>query len=162
MYDMPAYKDQDAERIEAFIHAHPFAFISGCDAEGRPVATQAPVFIEQQGGQKVLSGHIMKNTDHHKAFVQNPNVLVVFTGAHCYVSATWYNNPNVASTWNFMSVHARGKIRFFEGEAREDALRKVSLHFFRWNLPPQPRPPRPSHTKARSTRAGRPTRAMRT
>ena len=71
----------------------------------------------------------MKNTDHHKAFLHNENVLVVFTGHHTYVSATWYSNPYQASTWNYMSVHARGIMRFLDEAALEDVLRKTSLHF---------------------------------
>ena len=38
---------------------------------------------------------MMKNTDHHKAFAQNENVLVIFTGPHCYVSASWYVKKEV-------------------------------------------------------------------
>ena len=40
----------------------------------------------------------MKNTDHHKAFLHNDNVLVIFTGNHTYVSGTLYSNPHTAST----------------------------------------------------------------
>ena len=71
----------------------------------------------------------MKNTDHHRAFLHNENVLVVFTGNHTYVSATWYSNPHLASTWNYMSVHVKGVIRFLDYAALEDVLRKTSLHF---------------------------------
>jgi transcriptional regulator len=129
MYDLPYYKEKSEEVIKQFIDENPFAFLSGCDVENKPVATQVPVFIEQEGGKKILRGHIMKNTDHHKAFLHNPNVLVVFTGHHTYVSATWYSNPHQASTWNYMSVHARGVIRFLNDEALADVLRKTTLHF---------------------------------
>jgi transcriptional regulator len=126
---MPAYKDNDPTAIQAFIDAHPFAFVSGCDAENHPIATQVPVFVEEEAGRMVLRGHIMRNTDHHRAFLYNPNVLVVFTGPHTYVSGTWYSDPNVASTWNFMSVHVRGTIRFLDDAALERVLRKTSMHF---------------------------------
>ena len=110
-----------------------FAFISGCDAENKPVATQIPMFIEEKNDKQILRGHIMKNTDHHKAFVFNPNVLAVFSGHHTYVSATWYDNPHTASTWNYMSVHAKGIIHFLDDDALEDILRKTSLHFEGYN-----------------------------
>jgi transcriptional regulator len=129
MYDLPAYKDNDPAAIQAFIDAHPFAFVSGCDADNKPVATQVPVFVEEEQGQKVLRGHIMRNTKHHRAFLHNPNVLVVFTGPHTYVSATWSSNPNIASTWNYMSVHVQGRIQFLDDAALERVLRKTSLHF---------------------------------
>ena len=72
---------------------------------------------------------MMRSTDHQKAFLYNPNVLAVFTGKHSYVSATWYSNPHQASTWNYMSVHVKGVIRFLDEEGLEDVLRKTTLHF---------------------------------
>lgn len=129
MYDLPYHKEQNEQRIWEFIDQHPFAFVTGCDSENKPVATQVPVFIEERNGRKILRGHIMKHTDHHKAFLHNENVLVVFTGHHTYVSATWYSNPHLASTWNYMSVHVKGIIRFLDYAALEDVLRMTSLHF---------------------------------
>lgn len=129
MYNLPYHKEPNEKVINEFIAEHPFAFLTGCDHDNKPVATQIPVFMEEINGRKILSGHIMKNTDHHKAFLHNSNVLVVFTGNHTYVSGTWYSNPYTASTWNYMSVHAKGIIRFLEGKALEEMLRKTSLHF---------------------------------
>ncbi|HNQ13174.1 MAG TPA: FMN-binding negative transcriptional regulator [Bacteroidia bacterium] len=133
MYDLPYYKEKDEKVIFDFIARYPFAFISGCDSNQKPVATQIPVFIEEQNGKRFLRGHIMKNTDHHKAFIHNENVLVVFTGHHTYVSGTWYSNPHTPSTWNYMSVYASGKIRFLDDEALIQALRLTSLHFEAYN-----------------------------
>ena len=129
MYDLPHYKEQDPQVIKEFIDQHPFAFLTGCDSDNKPVATQVPVFIEERNGRKILSGHIMRNTDHHKAFLHNEHVLVVFTGPHTYVSATWYSNPHLASTWNYMSVHAKGIISFLDEAALEEILQKTTLHF---------------------------------
>lgn len=129
MYDLPYHKEKNPQVIKEFVDRHPFAFLTGCDSANKPVVTQVPVFIEEKDGKKVLRGHIMKNTDHHEAFLHNSNVLVVFTGHHTYVSATWYSNPYLPSTWNYMSVHAKGIIRFLDEAALEDVLRKTSLHF---------------------------------
>lgn len=129
MYDLPYHKEQNEQIVKEFIDQHPFAFLSGCDSQNRPIATQVPVFMEEKDGRKMLSGHIMKNTDHHKAFLNNSNVLVVFTGNHTYVSGTWYSDPYTASTWNYMSAHAQGIIRFLDDTALEEVLRKTTLHF---------------------------------
>jgi transcriptional regulator len=129
MYDLPYHKENDERVINEFIGKYPFAFLSGCDSANKPVATQVPVFIEEKDGRKILRGHIMKNTDHHKAFMQHENVLVVFTGHHTFVSGTWYSNPHTPSTWNYMSVHAKGIIRFLDDAALVEALRMTSLHF---------------------------------
>ncbi len=61
--------------------------------------------------------------------MHNQNVLAVFTGANTYVSATWYSDPNLASTWNYMSVHARGVIRFLDTAGTEAVLQRTSLYF---------------------------------
>ena len=75
MYDLPYYKEKNHAVVKQFIDDNPFAFISGCDSANKPVATQVPVFIEQVDGKQILRGHIMKNTDHHKAFMENSNGL---------------------------------------------------------------------------------------
>jgi transcriptional regulator len=129
MYNLPYFKENDQQVVLEFIHEHPFAFICGCDENSKPVATQIPVFIEERNGKLYLSGHMMKQTDHHKAFEKNPSVLCVFTSHHTYVSATWYSNPNQASTWNYMSVHVKGQLKFLDENALIDVLRKTSLHF---------------------------------
>lgn len=129
MYNLPYHKEQNEQIIKEFVGQYPFAFLTGCDSENRPVATQVPVFIEEKDDRKILRGHIMKNTDHHKAFLHNENVLAVFTGKHTYVSGTWYSNPYTASTWNYMSVHVKGIIRFLDDSALEDVLRMTTLHF---------------------------------
>ena len=129
MYNLPYFKEQDAEVVLQFMREHPFVFISGVDPNNKPVATQVPVFIDEKDGKLFLTGHIMRNTDHHKAFEQNPNVLAVFTGPHAYVSATWYDNPKQASTWNYMSVHAKGTLRFGDADALITVLKRLTLHY---------------------------------
>jgi transcriptional regulator len=133
MYDLPYHKERNEQTIKEFVDGHPFAFLIGCSAENKPVATQVPLFFQEQNGRRTLSGHIMKNTDHHKAFIHNKNVLAVFTGHHTYVSGTWYSNPYTASTWNYMSVHMKGLIRFLDSNALEEMLRKTTLHFEKYN-----------------------------
>jgi len=129
MYNLPYHKEQNEAVIKEFVEQYPFAFLTGCESENKPIATQVSVFIEDKGDKKILRGHIMKNTDHHKAFLHNENVLAVFTGKHTYVSGSWYSNPYTASTWNYMSVHVKGIMRFLDDSALEDVLRMTTLHF---------------------------------
>jgi transcriptional regulator len=133
MYNLPHHKENNEQVISEFIARYPFAFLAGCDSESKPIATQVPVFIEESNGRKILRGHIMKGTDHHKAFLHNQDVLVVFTGHHSYVSGTWYSNPYTPSTWNYMSVHVKGVIRFLDDAALIDVLRMTTLHFENYN-----------------------------
>ena len=116
MYNLPYYKEKDPALVLDFMKQHSFAMLIGADEENRPVATQIPFLFVEREGLLFLQGHIMKGNDHHKAFEQNNQVLAVFTGPHTYVSASWYSNPQQASTWNYMSVHAKGELRFLNEE----------------------------------------------
>lgn len=68
-----------------------------------------------------------KTIDHCKVFQKNPQVLSVFTGPNGYVSASWCVNSNKGSTWNYMSVHAEGKLSFFEGEKLVSLMKTFTL-----------------------------------
>jgi len=129
MYNLPYFKEQDQEVVLQFMRDHPFVFLTGVNEENKPVATQVPVFIDERDGKLFLTGHIMRNNDHHKAFGKNPNVLAVFTGPHTYVSATWYDDPRQASTWNYMSVHAKGTLRFGDYNDLVAILKRLTLHY---------------------------------
>jgi transcriptional regulator len=112
MYDIPYFKADHPEEVLAYMRAHPFALICGADENGKPVATQVPFLFEQREDKLFLQGHFMKKQDHTNTFFQNPNALIVFSGAHTYVSASWYENKQIASTWNYQSVQAAGTLRF--------------------------------------------------
>jgi transcriptional regulator len=129
MYNLSYFKEGDQEVVLEFMRKHPFVFLTGVNEENKPVATQVPVFIDEKDGKLYLTGHIMRNTDHHKAFEKNKNVLAVFTSPHVYVSGTWYDNPHQASTWNYMSVHAKGSITFGNKEDLVAILKRLTLHY---------------------------------
>lgn len=129
MYVLPYFMEKDYAKIRSFIEAHPFAVIAGVEASHQPVATQLPLLIAEKEGALTFRGHLMRQTDHHKAFEQNHNVLVLFPGPHTYVSASWYTNPQQGSTWNYMTVHARGEIRFLQQNDLIDILRATTTRF---------------------------------
>ncbi len=129
MYNLSYFKEKDKQRIFQFLHDYPFAFLTGSFQDGSQVATQIPMLVEEQDGQWVLQGHIMRKTDHHKAFEENPQALAMFTGPHTYVSGSWYANSHIASTWNYMSVHIKGKISFLPEADLISLLQKLTLHF---------------------------------
>ena len=129
MYHFSYFKEKEKQVLLDFMQQHPFAFLTGSFTSGKQVATQVPILIEEREGELYLQGHIMRNTDHHKALVENPQVLLVFTGPSCYVSASWYSNPQIGSTWNYMSVHIGGNIRFMNNDELTVFMRKMTLKF---------------------------------
>ncbi|MBV6479176.1 MAG: Protease synthase and sporulation protein PAI 2 [Ignavibacteria bacterium] len=129
MYNLSYFKENDKHILLQFLHKHPFALLTGSFNDGRQVATQVPMLVEENNEVLILHAHIMKNTDHYKAFLENPQALAVFTGPNAYVSASWYSNPHIGSTWNYMSVHLKGNIRFKEENELRALLRKLTLRF---------------------------------
>lgn len=125
MYKFSYYTEQDDEKVIAFMKENAFALITGT-GEKYPVATQIPLHIKVVDGKIFLEGHMMRKTDHHLAFEKNNNVLVLFTGPHCFVSANWYTDPSIGSTWNYMTVHAKGKISFVDEVATAQMVKVLS------------------------------------
>lgn len=133
MYNLTYFKEKEKQTLVKFMEDNRFAFMTGSFLSGIQVATQIPVLLEERNGELYLQGHIMRNTDHHKAFVENPNALLVFTGPNCYVSASWYSNPQVGSTWNYMSVHVGGQVSFMTNEELIQFMRKLTLKMEKGN-----------------------------
>ncbi|NML23173.1 hypothetical protein HHL16_20010 [Pseudoflavitalea sp. G-6-1-2] len=129
MYNLPQYVEKDAAELLSFMQQHPFATLIGSDADGCPVATQVPLLIRKEGEEIRLLGHIMRKTDHHLAFEQNPRVLALFTSPHCYVSPSWYSNQRSGGTWNYMTVHARGTVSFTSDAELAAILRETQNSF---------------------------------
>ena len=129
MYNLPYFKEKDPAVVKAFMRANPFVFLAGVSATDEPVASQVPVLIEERGDKLFLMGHVMRKTDHHLAFEQNPNALAVFTGSHTYVSASWYTNQQTGSTWNYMSVHAKGLLAFVDDTVLLNILTRLTALF---------------------------------
>lgn len=134
MYNYPHYKEHDRDKVIEFMRNYPFITLIGIDKTGSVELTQIPVLIAENETGIFLQGHIARNSTHHKAFEENRQVLALFTGPHTYVSGSWYTgNPRQASTWNYISVHARGKIKFMDAIHLTELLKKLSLHFENYN-----------------------------
>ncbi|MDQ2720827.1 MAG: FMN-binding negative transcriptional regulator [Bacteroidota bacterium] len=125
MYKLPYFTEPDEEKVFGLIQETTFSLVTGI-YKNFPVATHVPLEIKKHNGKIVFTGHMMKETDHYKAFSENENVLVIFSGPHCYVSASWYVKKNVASTWNYMDVHAKGKIKFTDNNGTKKIIEDIT------------------------------------
>jgi len=128
MYAPKRYQETERDNIIEFMEAHPFATLIS-QAEGKSYATQIPVILEEREGVLYLQGHVSVHTDHYPALEQNNDVLLLFTGAHCYVSASWYAERGQASTWNYMTVQARGTLRMFDYDGSLELLKTLTHHY---------------------------------
>jgi transcriptional regulator len=115
MFKVKRYQAKDQQEILKMMQDNPFAIIAGYGADGYPVATHVPVEAELKAdGKFIITGHFSRATDHAKAFEANPSALVIFTGPHAYISASWYTDTRMASTWNYLTVHAKGQLKYLD------------------------------------------------
>jgi len=113
MYIPKLYREEDREKILEFLKRNNFPALVTYDGE-KPIATHLPVeVVEAEDGALTIFGHISRANPQWKSF-GDQEVLIIFQGAHTYISPRWYDHVNVP-TWNYMMVHLYGKVRLVEG-----------------------------------------------
>ncbi|MCE9645289.1 MAG: FMN-binding negative transcriptional regulator [Chloroflexi bacterium] len=123
MYIPKLYREEDRAEIMGFLQKNNFPALVTHDGR-RPVATHLPVeVLEEAGGALTVLGHMSRANPQWKSF-GDQEVLLIFQGAHTYISPRWYNHVNVP-TWNYMMVHVYGKARLVEGAELHDLLSRL-------------------------------------
>jgi transcriptional regulator len=115
MYIPDIYRNENQNEILRFIEENSFAILVN-QFNSKINATHIPLFIEKSNdNQLILSGHISKLNTQCENFAENGNVLAIFSGAHSYISSSWYDYEEVP-TWNYLAVHVEGKIEILNQE----------------------------------------------
>ena len=114
MYISKLYREEDRIKILEFLKQNEFATLVTYDGE-KPTASHLLFEVTEEGESLFLNGHTSKANPLWRTFEKNPEVLVIFQGAHTYISPTWYNHVNVP-TWNYQAVHVYGSPRIVTGE----------------------------------------------
>lgn len=124
MYTPEIYKNENQEEIKKFLQENSFGILIN-QTNGKLWATHIPLELDtNENGATILSGHISKENPQWNGFIDNKQVLAVFSGPHSYISSSWYDHENVP-TWNYIAVHVYGKIKIIEGEAVIESLKKL-------------------------------------
>jgi transcriptional regulator len=117
------YREEDREKILEFLRQNNFPALVTFDG-AKPIATHLPVeVLENERGSLTILGHMSRANPQWKSFAEG-EVLLIFQGAHTYISPRWYDHVNVP-TWNYMMVHVYGKIRVMEGEELYSLLSRL-------------------------------------
>jgi transcriptional regulator len=129
MYDSADFKTGDPEAVWTFMQAHPFVTLCVADAAGKVEATQVPVLLRTEADTLYIRGHVMRKQAHTLAMQEQAEWLFLFQGPHHYISASWYEQPQVASTWNYQTVQARGVGTWLTDEGLWQLLKETTQHF---------------------------------
>lgn len=106
MYIPPAFREEDTEKLVAFMRANSFATLISIK-DGIPVASHIPLVVTLQDNIVKLTSHLAKLNTQWQYFGKNES-LAVFTGPHAYISPTAYEKAENVPTWNYIAVHAYG------------------------------------------------------
>jgi transcriptional regulator len=124
MYIPNIYKNENKVEITNFINENGFAILVN-QTNGKLWGTHIPLILDKNDfGKEVLVGHISKENPQSESFEKNNEVLVVFSGPHSYISASWYDHENVP-TWNYLAVHVYGKVNILNFEKSIEHLKKL-------------------------------------
>jgi transcriptional regulator len=109
MYISKLNIENNAIGLIEFLSANSFGQLITVSEVGVPNATHLPFLIRNTDEGFLIEGHISIANPQCKDLLLNQNVLVIFSGPHAYISASWYDHANV-STWNYQAVHIYGKV----------------------------------------------------
>ncbi len=124
MYSPKAFQVTDHDTLLQFIRDNSFALLITTGNDGIPVATHLPVeLLPGTDGQFRLMGHLAKANPQWKLLGSQTPALAVFSGAHSYISSSWYDHVNVP-TWNYLSVHVTGRTSLLSDDETLDFLRQ--------------------------------------
>ena len=115
MYIPKHFEETRIDVLHALIDTYPLATLithsgRGLNANHIPMhLTQAP---KPYG---TLSAHVARGNGLLEDLAESSDVLVVFQGPNAYISPSWYatkeETGRVVPTWNYATVHARGRAR---------------------------------------------------
>ncbi|MGD6777466.1 FMN-binding negative transcriptional regulator [Sutcliffiella horikoshii] len=129
MYIPKQFRKEETNDIVQFIRANSFGVLFS-QHDGVPTATHLPFIIStEEDGSITLLSHMAKANPQWKT-LDSKDALVVFNGPHAYISASWYQEENTVSTWNYLSAHASGKVEILQDDQSLLHILKEATDFY--------------------------------
>ena len=126
MYVPPHFLEDDKAALHRAIGETRLATLVTLGSEGME-ASHVPILLdEEEGPFGAIRGHLARaNPQWRRASAETP-ALVMFLGPDAYVSPNWYatkrETGKVVPTWNYLAIHAYGRVEFFEDAERLRAI----------------------------------------
>lgn len=122
MHEFTRYAAPSTRHEVELVRRNPFALV--ISAGDPPVATHVPEVVppdvrESLSGGTLL-GHLARANPQWQGFAAHPELLLVFSGPHGYVSPTAYGYTPAVPTWDYAAVHVTRTVELIED--REAAL----------------------------------------
>ena len=126
MYVPPHFLEDDKAALHRAIGETRLATLVTLGSEGME-ASHVPILLDEgEGTYGTIRGHLARaNPQWRRASAETP-ALVMFLGPDAYVSPNWYatkrETGKVVPTWNYLAIHAYGRVEFFEDAERLRAI----------------------------------------
>ena len=126
MYVPPHFVEDDKAALHRAIRETRLATLVTLGSEGLE-ASHVPILLDEgEGTYGTIRGHLARaNPQWRRASAETP-ALVMFLGPDAYVSPNWYatkrETGKVVPTWNYLAIHAYGRVEFFEDAERLRAI----------------------------------------
>lgn len=109
MYVRSNHQPKDRAHVYDLMRRNIFATLIGISSNGL-IASHLPfMFDSERGAHGTLISHLARANPHAVLLGDGQEMLVIFTGAHGYLSPSWYPKRESAPAWNYAAVHCYGK-----------------------------------------------------
>lgn len=141
MYLPQHFAESRTDELHRLIHEYPLGMLVAHTAQGLD-ANHIPFELDAgRGACGTLQAHIARANPLWTEVADGAEVMVVFRGAHGYISPNWYPSKHETHrhvpTWNYEVVHAHGRLRVIDDEK---FVRGLVARLTRHHEATQPRP----------------------
>jgi transcriptional regulator len=118
MYTPKSFREEDPALLHDIMRRYNFAALV-TQHEGAPFATHLPFMLDaERGPHGTLLAHMARANPQWQDFADGREALVIFQGAHAYISPAWYEVTPSVPTWNYAVIHAYGIPHVIEDRER--------------------------------------------
>jgi len=122
MYLPPHFREEQVPVLHDAIERSGLATLVTAGPDGL-CASHVPMLLDRSAGPLgTLYGHIARANDQWHRSGADPLALAILMGPDAYVTPSWYATKRltgkVVPTWNYVAIHAQGKVSFFQDEER--------------------------------------------
>jgi transcriptional regulator len=126
MYVPPHFKEEQLPVLQEAIRNSRLASLVTMTAGGL-VASHVPLhFDPEPAPYGTLRGHVARANTQWRDSNSDVEGLAIFMGPEAYISPAWYPSKQadgkVVPTWNYVAIHAYGRVSFFDDTDRLLAL----------------------------------------
>ena len=122
MYSPTWFREERLEVLQDAIDRISFGTLV-TRGDSQILASHLPMLVDRTRGPKgTLFGHMARGNSQWRESDEGAEGLAMFVGPDAYISPSWYKTRletgKVVPTWNYIAVHVRGPVVFFDDSDR--------------------------------------------